>query len=168
MKLTIEHLSCYLPYGLKFVNSEFAEYTFPLVSVSNISYELNDDDSGIEVILFDDETHIKPLLRPLSQLTETITHNGETFVPIAELSNLANEWLGIPIIKMAKTKGNINTIVTLKGYVFGFDNDGFYIKEGHNAWSVANQWKLWQKLFQWHFDVFGLIEQNLALQKQAQ
>lgn len=147
MKLTIEHLAPYLPDGLKFVNSEFTEYTFPLVAVSNISYELNDDDSGIEVILFDDETHIKPLLRPLSDLTKEIEHNGKKFIPAKVLWGCD-----------ADEENDFDVYGTIPEYW------KLCIKQPITDWEYG----FVQKLFSWHFDVFSLIEQNLALQKQAQ
>ena len=70
----------------------------------------------------------KPLLRPLSSLTEEIEHNGERFVPIEELQ-LQN----IKIIEIT------NANVELLPY-----------------WAV-------QKLHEWHFDIHGLIDRNLAL-----
>jgi hypothetical protein len=78
--------------------------------------------------------YFKPILRPLSDLTKEIEVNGEKFVPI-------------------KHK-DIKTTSTLKHVAkYNFD-----YKELNFA-----RWDVIQKLFEWHFDVFGLIEKGLAI-----
>lgn len=77
-KLTIEHLSCYLPYGLK-VKLEFKPDT-------EIPWYYEDTEVfTMEGMMLDwygnDITEIKPYLRQLSDLTREIEHNGERFVP---------------------------------------------------------------------------------------
>ena len=81
-ELTIEHLAAYLPYGVS-VSCCFFEGTktiVPLVTVNPWS----DMRKGVSI---DQVSHYsgKLLLRPLSQLTETIEHNGERFVPMERL-----------------------------------------------------------------------------------
>lgn len=81
----------------------------------------------------------KPILRPLSQLTKEIEHNGEKFVPCERLG-----W-----------KLNI---------------------EPYSNQTALGMWKChckyaesalidMQLLFEWHFDVFNLIPQDLATVK---
>ena len=77
--LTLEHLSAYLPYGLE-ITFEGDEYIHSMVGVE-------DTTNGIILIsIFNDYgrcdiSKVKPLLRPLSQLTQEIVHKGERFVP---------------------------------------------------------------------------------------
>ena len=142
MKLTIEKLAPYLPYGLKIFNT------------SNNAKEIL---SGIDTYIADnwktpqykDKTivvyssrdyssmwslsEIIPILRPLSDLTKEIEHNGEKFVPSEEI------WrYGEYIVKSEDIEHLIEDPLT-------FD-----------YWAV-------QKLFEWHFDVFGLIPEGLAI-----
>jgi hypothetical protein len=78
-ELTIEHLAAYLPYGVK-VSCSFFEGRnthVPLV-VYNPYSDMRGGVSINQVAHFSG----KLLLRPLSQLTETIEHGGERFVPL--------------------------------------------------------------------------------------
>jgi len=59
--LTLEHVSAYLPYGLKIKTKKGIE-TLERVSLKNQIY------------------NFKPILRPLSDLTKEIEHNGVKFV----------------------------------------------------------------------------------------
>ena len=82
--LTIEHLSAYLPYGLKFISGHYlvglygggSDITRPILLSETMSGPI-DWEANMDMD--------KPLLRPLSQLTETIEHNGERLVPIDRL-----------------------------------------------------------------------------------
>lgn len=76
----------------------------------------------------------KPILRPLSDLTKEIEVNGEKFVPFDYISDY-----------------NPNT---KEIYPCVIMDDG--IIEMH-------YWKDFEKLFEWHFDVFGLIDAGLAI-----
>jgi len=78
-------------------------------------------------------TAYKPILRPLSDLTKEIEVNGEKFVPI--------DWID--------KNHNANNYATCAIMLDSTIELGFY--------------KDFQKLFEWHFDVFGLIEKGLAI-----
>ena len=69
-KLELKYLAPYLPYGLKF-------YWEDLKGNINEPWSLT-----INSIDFALENQNKPILRPLSDLTKEITHNGEKFIPI--------------------------------------------------------------------------------------
>lgn len=76
----------------------------------------------------------KPILRPLSDLTKQIEINGEVYEPNMELGSEA------------------------------FDEDFEYFtfsdrKMTPEDWSYSDV----SLLFEWHFDVFGLIEKGLAI-----
>ena len=81
MKLELKHLAPYLPYGLElqFKDEDGRIWGKTLaVNSSEMKNEL-----GIALVM----THenYKPLLRPLSDLTKEIEHNGEKFVPYKAL-----------------------------------------------------------------------------------
>lgn len=143
MELTIEHLAPYLPYGLEFENC--GEY-YTLLQL-NIYY----DQKPMQVNGYSFETGdmvdcflegCKPLLRPLSQLTEEIEQNGEKLVPESELHSKAFELGGDQYAEIVPHI--INKDVEIEEYPH---------------WMV-------QRLISWNFDVFGLIDNELAIKKQ--
>ena len=74
----------------------------------------------------------KPILFPLSSLTQEITINGETFVPTEKIL----EYFGYEVIII---KNNLAEPVLMMPYL------------------------VIQKLIEWNFDVFGLIDKGLAI-----
>ncbi|GHE35057.1 hypothetical protein [Sphingobacterium griseoflavum] len=74
-KLTLEHLAPYLPYGLKIIDN--GEVNTITGIIGNKVFIEGCHRNGYSSI---DE--VKPILRPLSDLTKEIDHNGERFVPI--------------------------------------------------------------------------------------
>lgn len=123
--LNLEHLSPYLPYCIRVkvgkternLTAVSLDSPFVFVSVWKGSRER-------EMVSIEE---IKPILRPLSDLTKEIEHNGERFVPVVNLG-----WNSYDHI----LKSNICTTISYEYMV---------------------------KLFEWHFDVFGLIEKGLAI-----
>ena len=93
----------------------------------------------------DGSTKAKPILRPLSDLTKEIEHNGERFVPIDEL------W--------GQTLGEIDSN-TYDDYFFNPDLKTTWICKEN---VLQLEWVVVEKLFEWHFDVFGLIDAGLAI-----
>jgi hypothetical protein len=91
-ELTIEHLAAYLPYDIRMASGHYLvgvytgefNVTRPLllseVKRGHIHWEANLDMD-------------KPLLRPLSQLTEVVEHNGERFVPSKVLYDRWRIWI---------------------------------------------------------------------------
>lgn len=79
MKLELKHLAPYLPYKLKYVNySSIYCYGMekPLIGLITANNLMG---------FVDDRVSSKPILRPLSDLTKKIDHNGEKFVPVDNL-----------------------------------------------------------------------------------
>lgn len=119
-QLKIEHLSAYLPYGLKITSIH------KLHSGTGIG--------SIKHILTTKSKLYKPILRPLSDLTKEIEHNGERFVPIERLACL---------------------------YDFELSDRYFirmYIDGGYTTSLLELPYILVQKLLEWHFNVFNLPE----------
>jgi len=79
----------------------------------------------------------KPLLLPLSELTETVTINGKSFIPI-------------------------NALKGLYGWDYLWD-DVHIGKQPFNVFALRYASVI--KLIEWHFDVFNLIPTGLALNK---
>ncbi len=136
-QLTIEHLAAYLPYGVKVKSIDIfigdPVFTLGVETISGTH-------AGMNWVLSDS---FKPILRPLSQLTVPITHNGETFEPLYELGDRrADE-------RMGYNDHYIDYINT--------ENSGKGIDWLNEPWFIV------QYLLEWHFDVFGLIEAGLAV-----
>ena len=77
--------------------------------------------------------HYKPILRPLSDLIKEIEINGEKFVP----NNKLNDMYGQSLI----THDYLHLVLPI----------------------ICEPYILVRQLFEWHFDVFGLIKQGLAV-----
>ena len=127
MKLELKHLLPYLLHRLKLGKNE--SYTMGFETMSNYWV--------IGVAEAPGCPDFPPCLRPLSDLTKEIEHNGEKFVPIEVL---------IPNYTLEYQETFI--------HAWKSDIENNYIS-----------WKNIQLLFEWHFDVFGLIDEGLAIKK---
>lgn len=179
MKLEIKHLAPYLPYGLK-VKFDDSPYVWGITFENKINFE--DYLYPFSTILYSikNDNSIKLILRPLSDLTKEITHNGKTFVPMVEIGKLIDDY------SFLDTDKNGNAIIgrdysygenLSDTYLFFYDdeNKSFYTNyyPDNNADITENSYyektyhcdsfEFIQKLFEWHFDVFVLIEKGLAI-----
>lgn len=161
-KLEIKHLAPYLAYGvnIQYLGNEIVE----LVGFNkNTIYHT----TGFFVEL---PCNIKPILRPLSDLTKEIEHNGEKFVPIIYLSRLVDNGHNHIDSKINKSSNYI-TVMTdkcddVENVKFRFIIEGFSSIEGSGEpISLVTYDKIKSKLLEWHFDVFSLIEKGLAVNK---
>ncbi len=172
--MKLEHLAPYLPYELKIVwfnkkSKDIYKIGFDSeIDFDNSIYPLS---TLIFTINQGKELGWKPILRPLSDLTKEIEHNGEKFVPMLKLFELA--W------KM-KYEGEEDKFDfrDLLGNGYGafelnrkialvYRKKEFICTDWTSSeyYRVSNQLTMFQKLFEWHFDVFGLIEKGLAIDK---
>jgi hypothetical protein len=137
MKLELKHLAPYLPYGLKYIYVLKASGFFPKGTIDNMS--------SLDISLLIKNNDIKkPILRPLSDLVEKINFKGVVFTPIKFLLSsydVNNGW----------DYSNFNDFK-----VWAIDENGSPTKETMTLVDYL-------KLFEWHFDVFGLIEKGLAI-----
>lgn len=90
---------------------------------------------------------VKPILRLLSDLKNEIQINGEIFAPIDEINRYRNYQKVDIHIPLGDYPIEIN--IDTENYTHQID-----LSEGYD---------IMQKLFEWHFDVFGLIESGLAI-----
>lgn len=138
MELELKHLAGYLPYGLKVFreNKSIESDTFFIVGASKTCVLLQN--SGLAVV---DMERIKPILRPLSDLAKEIEVDGEQFVPKSILFKLFGGMAQFQILE--------------KG--FYSLNYGCYLKIEQLPHNIVSQ------LLEWHFDIYGLIENGLAI-----
>lgn len=143
-RLTLEHIAPYLPYGVSIevtkFNKKYITDSWGLKCQSD--YLVSEYERGVRSGLM--LSQIKPLLRPLSDLTREITDKWNKFIPTTELEKIRK---GINIYKPSNYPIEIS--IQTEDYTQEIDlYDGYIIL---------------QKLFEWHFDVFGLIEKGLAI-----
>ncbi len=87
-------------------------------------------------------SRIRPILRPLSDLTKEIVHNGEKFVPVERILKI-----------LGKSLDHLSD----NGKVMAYDRFKTEI--------ITKQLpcRYFEFLFEWHFDVYGLIPEGLAI-----
>lgn len=128
-QLTREHLCAYMPYdvAVKSIGIFEGDPTF-ILSTETYSGKY----SGMDWVISEGYEHFKLILRPLSDLTKEITHNGETFVPIERLQ------------------------------IINPDGAEHFMEEVMCGFAMEI---LVRQLRSWHFDVFGLINAGLAIDR---
>ena len=154
-KLEIQHLAPYLPYGLKmgvFDYYEDGDDEWEIQELGSLSVEKKDETLN-EWWNADGDNHymsseFKPILRSLSDLTKEIEVNGERFTP--------SEWFEIGDDDNNSEEYDNGNVKLCKEIEWASLDSG-----GHDARMLP--FGVVQKLFEWHFDVFGLIEKNLAI-----
>jgi hypothetical protein len=171
-KIELKHLAPYLPYGLQVMMPCMHDSPEPNIDELDslcVSGKINvQRNSPIEFGEF------KPILRPLSGLTKEIAINGETLMPVKELFQMSyesvfnhrfdGEWenefndgdenIGITAIERLPKVWRYGLTVELpKSFLFSANGDFMTIPT----------FTMYNKLFEWHFDVFGLIEKGLAI-----
>jgi hypothetical protein len=144
MKLELNKIIGYLPYGLKAERISKGNFSCDpniteicIIGIDNVNY------------LFNKRYHVvscKPILRPLSDLTKSCLEGG--LIPIEELSK---QYIAIYSTPPNRQKEEMDQFKTSKILII----DSGYI-------SRLQYWII-QKLFEWHFDIYGLIEAGLAI-----
>lgn len=179
MKLSLEKLAPYLPYGLRGVCTE--EFT-GIETVYGMNYYKESQDVYL-ITSFDDLDieYFKPILRPLSDLTKEIEYNGEKFIPLIKLFMLARgsydinikhysimspQWIKIEMLgykdyhlRLISIEGDVRLD---KGYSFEMFSTDLRCDDKKTE-LVQNHNLLFQKLYEWHFDIYELINHNLAI-----
>jgi len=152
MKLQLKHLAPYFPYRLLVQTNRRLESQKGQPLTKWIG-ELIDLDSRqiIEhpIGIYDDRVgeidfsfkEIKPILRPLSDLTKEIEHNGNKFVPIDELNKMDTRYIDYEQLSDV--------------WLMGTNRDGEI--------NINSAYHRRDKLFEWHFDIFRLIPEGLAI-----
>lgn len=155
-KLELKHLAPYLPYGLKSYVEYDGRKLIKDINLNNV------------MCIVDGEVLSKPILRPLSDLTKKIEVNGERFVPIISLSRYVDN--GHNHVDSAYHKSsNYITVLTQKcddveNVKFRFTYEGISaIERSGESVSFVTYDKIKAKLYEWHFDIYGLIEKGLAI-----
>ena len=130
--MKLEHIAPYLPYGLKFLHEG--------IKGKSQTYEWTLVPSNLLIAL--EGSRNKPILRPLSDLTKEITHNGETFVPMDRLEIDSSQ------VQFRELTGYIIVVPDVC-------NEFIYASDVYD--------NIFKKLFEWQFDVFGLLGRGEAI-----
>ena len=165
-KLELKDIAGYLPHGLKIDLAQKSEYLgIKTVTGANVDKNtINKFRDGITVWCYgsgynEKVFQFKPILRPLSDLSRTITYNGKEIVPIVELAKIV--CLDIDEYKIEIYPQRLST----PNYLFGFNRNSFYIlvrKTGNNIF-YENQYQLFDYLHELKIDYRGLIDAGLAV-----
>lgn len=147
MILELKHLAPYLPHNLK--GRLYSEHNSPIATC-----ELHglDEDTVYLSDLYAEQSmeFFKPILRSLSDLTKEIEYNGQMFVPADKFSLggcISTEWRNDDGVIHLYDDDNADETLGM------IDPDNLDICE----------WSMVQQLFEWHFDVYGLIGKGLAI-----
>jgi len=138
MKLELKHIAPYLPYGLKLIHNQIGDSELSKMTISNLETVVDMVNRNVE------NKAMFPILRPLSDLTKEIEVNGEKFVPIERILRTYRKEFGFDYC-------TINDFE-----IWALDADA---KPTDETMTLND----YLKLFKYHFDVFGLIEQCLAI-----
>lgn len=160
MKLTLERLAGYLPYGLKVWHTDW-----------DCELIMNATGSGSNNLSIEDVAeYAKPILRPLSDLIKVIVYDGYSLVPVARLLDISisMNWSSTSYLSFDHGKNEYWTYFknNKPSSVFGYNeqNKCFYMHDSNgDKKSVKNQKELFDFLHELHFDIHGLIENNLAI-----
>lgn len=152
MKIEIKHLAPYLPYGLTCDHGAVDDPEYGILTQLDCSMGVEDGQFNNDRVTVPLQL-IRPILKPLSKLHKKIEHNGEKFVPLSVLYDIVN---AKHFFEALDKKGD--KIIEI--WVM-FENGRY---ENWQTFHIDRlSFKHSQKLFEWHFDVFELIEQNLAI-----
>ncbi len=170
MKLELKHLAGYLPYGLigEYLDIEKTDLGgFSIVEITGLDFQNN------KILIRNgyvtERDSIKPILRPLSDLTKEIEVNGEKFVPLYKLCKrqgftMPNDWE-----YSFNTEFNVVAMMKSEDWIFRYLNTeksfwlngvGNYNKKHQKS---QKQLEMFEKMYEWHFDIHGLIEKGLAI-----
>lgn len=162
--LELKHIAPYLPYSVKGQS--------PTGNVFILRTHRTMQGTGMEQRTIETfvEDKYKLILRPLSELTRNIKIDRNVFVPIVELAKIS-DYDGFVSEIDTKAKNNIYGVRYIGDYedryVFAYHNDGncfgLHNDNDQEMHIVLKQMECFQKMFEWHFDVFGLIENGLAI-----
>lgn len=133
MKLKLNHLAPYLPFELKALVGNIQKDVILHQNYNN-NYQI-----WFLILLSDADKVAKPILRPLNNIKNPITHNGKTFIPLHEL--LKNNCFNLE--KMTEERINEFEATFIDAY----------------SWSYKDA----ITLCSWHYDIFNLIEKGLAI-----
>ena len=178
MKLELKHLAPYLPYGLRVhysglsdddVSGEFTVIAYHAGNgVSLIDDGALEEGDLSESFYVDYDFPIKPILRPLSDITEAearsflkLAHGGYTNFTEINIDTINKDDLYL------SSELSDGTIVCLRANhtLDGLCISTYSIATNDNTTTYPTPLFIYNLFFKHHFDVFNLIDKNLAIDK---
>lgn len=175
-KLELKDIAAYFPYDVmcKLPNGDVR---FIVGSIENaIVLKLNKGKQYSPI------HHVRPFLRPMSDIVKEIEVNGKKFIPLLALLKIISttehehkivdiafktyNMCGIishAFVDYANETSNLGTLIYRFSYDLEFRRFGHFDKTRNIPLGVPFQVDLFDKLNEWHFDYRGLIEQGLAI-----
>ena len=144
MNLKSEYIAPYLPYDLQVLFEK--EYFSTLKLVSDVHFSARDHNGGefrTGYFVNDEFRNWQLVLRPLSQLFEEIEVNGKRVIPI----NMLMQFWEMPPVGTQE---------------YSYKEQYFY-KMLECVDLNCIRYGQYQMLLSWHFDIFGLIKNGLAV-----
>lgn len=175
MELELKHLAPYLPYGLMVqlsqkgifnLDEEFPQPHNEICEITNILKCNNEWQVEISEVAGDDSfglidlDEIIPLLLPMSSLYTEMEDGKVPAIELAKIANPKTTWTLQPDCNFPLS--NIGEL-----FAWTIDENEFYF---HLEWKdyskhYFNQLGCFQYLFENHFDIYGLIDKGLAIDK---
>lgn len=170
MELELKHLAAYLPYSLKIQGQTHGEIQ-EMTGLNSGVVMVNHDTKG-----WADFFDIKLILRPWSDLTKEIEHNGEKFTPLMELFMLIHDYHLVQCNygNLDYSDNNVSYQIDDEwNHVISFEKEEIDLSydKFEQRFALMKEWdvldfyyiEMHEKLKEWHFDIYGLIESGLAI-----
>lgn len=170
MKLELKHLVGYLPFNLQSKQIFDQQKLIREVSLCNV------------MNFIDGSTESKIMLRPIEDLKETIEHDGKRFIPILELFKISisedveqyrinGAWddnVGFACgVRVVDSGEEVMILSYSERHGFATQESAIVdVVKDRKTKLTLNQKEIWQKLYEWHFDVDGLLRFKLAVRKE--
>lgn len=162
--LVLESLTPYLPYNVGAIKG-VVRTNITAVSLES-PFVFTNHYFGSREKIMTNLSDIRLILRPIGELTKEITIGDKTFTPIIELARIGTNGQ----TKIGITNSNFNQCFVGKGngykdsfFMYNPSTSSFYWQHSKGEYNIQNQYTLFQKLFEWHFDVFNLIQKGTAI-----
>jgi hypothetical protein len=163
-ELELKDIACYFPYKLKCRIDQCASAEICFIDLNDMIGV--DTWDGIDRNLdYCDIAHIKPILRPLSDLYKPCIDGKAPLLELAKMAFKKDEDFRLRGDKVELLSGGISRYE----FYFSADDTSFRAKYLSSLTFcgefrlIPNQYKLFQYLFEHHFDVNKLIPAGLAI-----
>ena len=173
-KLELKDIAGYLPNRLQSIEIDDESCIYDLTKISlfqgifkvGICRQINNDFFDEGEICIEETT---PILRPLSDLYKTTTHDGKAIIPIVELAKIAfpNKKFELerdkcPIACIRNDDGDIVSQFSYYEYFYFVEFSGYRTKPNMSI-NIKNQYKLFDYLNELKIDYRGLIDAGVAV-----
>lgn len=164
MTLELKHITPYLPYELRLAHTESG------VVHTMLRVDVFGGVNALNLRIVGEDAVFKPILRPLTSITKEEAYDLisiAVFNQIVDIDDIKNLVLGIEnsdVIIRCVYKGSIYNETKFSLYI-NYDEILFTSSKKEEEGALMTNMSMYQYLFSKHFDVFGLINKGLAIDK---